>query len=144
MQNYCDVCSCLQKKKPNCLFHLQDWHAWQRANGWSRKDHDAEWRDIRHLHGHRYGDPLLRNNLGSLPTTTQLWDFSSNYPSSSLSAPRCLTLHLQSSFVNKSSDMSNVCQSGWVLLSDVANDFIFCTLMLKLNEHRLSVVRSLQ
>lgn len=89
--------------KSNGLFCLKDWNAWQGADGRSGQDHDAERGDVRHLHVYRYGHPLLRRNI-LLHTTLQLWDFSSNYKYSSLSAQCRHTLKRQSSFVNKSSD----------------------------------------
>lgn len=96
------------------VFCLQDRHAWQGADGRSREDHDAERGDVRHLHGHRYGHPLLRRTRNDHlhKTTAQLWDSSSEYSHSSLSAQCCHTLNRQSSFVNKSSHLSNGFQSG--------------------------------
>lgn len=102
------LCSLQLTLIKNCL---QDRHAWPGADGRSREDHDAERRDVWHLHGHRYGHPLLRRtgsdflhhlHLHLLNTTTvQLWDSSNNYDHSSVSArcydrsPICLDLSIK-------------------------------------------------
>lgn len=85
------------------FFVLKDRHAWPGADGRSREDHDAEWGHVWHLHGHRYGHPLLRRPRTDqlYRTTPLLWDSSSGFSHSSRCARCCHTLKRQISFVNK-------------------------------------------
>lgn len=87
----------------SCFSVLKDRHAWPGADGRSREDHDAEWGHVWHLHGHRYGHPLLRRQRTDQlhKTTSQLWDSSSGFSHSSRCARCCHTLIWQISFVNK-------------------------------------------
>lgn len=82
----------------SCFSLLKDRHAWPGADGRRREDHDAEWGHVWHLHGHRYGNPLLRRPRTDQldKTTPQLWDSSSSW-----CARCCHTLNQQISFVNK-------------------------------------------
>lgn len=41
------------------LFLSQDWNAGSGADGRHRENHDAEWRHLWHIHGHRDGHPML-------------------------------------------------------------------------------------
>lgn len=99
--------------KENGLFCLQDRDARPGADGRSWEDHDAEWRDVRHLHVHRYGHPLLiRTDPPPRPSPAlRQMDITHNCNHSSASARRRHRhppdLQPSFTFLNKSSVFPN-------------------------------------
>lgn len=86
----------------NVKLALQGRHAGQGADWRSREDHDAEWRNVWDLHGHRHGHPLLRSHLHHPPIVPPIvvhpWDFANSHPVS------CHVPTFHFSLVNKMSD----------------------------------------